>query len=72
MDHPVGGVSGGAHATHVDSYFRWSHVPSSLSVTPQDSYRRVSSHFSMVPSYGVPEGSVLRTLLTGRTLEGDS
>lgn len=31
----------------------------------QDSYRRTSSHRSIVPMYGIDEGSVLRTILTG-------
>ncbi|KAM3576140.1 hypothetical protein VYU27_002016 [Nannochloropsis oceanica] len=36
----------------------------------QDSYRRTSSHRSIVPMYGIDEGSVLRTILTGRTGDG--
>jgi len=32
----------------------------------QDSYRRTSSHRSIVPMYGIDEGSVLRTILTGK------
>lgn len=32
----------------------------------QDSYRRTSSHSSIVPMYGIDEGSVLRTILTGK------
>lgn len=38
----------------------------------QDSYRRTSSHQSIVPMYGIPEGQVLRTMLTGRNHEGDT
>ncbi|CAM9316150.1 unnamed protein product [Choristocarpus tenellus] len=30
-----------------------------------DAYRRTSSHFSPLPTYGVPEGELLRTLLAG-------
>lgn len=32
----------------------------------------MSSHHSIVPMYGVPEGSVLRTMLTGRNRDGDT
>lgn len=35
-------------------------------VRMQDSYRRTSSHLSTVPMYGIDQGSVLRTILTGR------
>jgi len=32
-------------------------------------YQRMSSHSSSVPQYGVPEGRILRTLLTGRQVD---
>jgi len=38
----------------------------------QDSYRRTSSHLSSAPMYGIDEGSVLRTVLTGRDLDGST
>lgn len=71
VDHPVCCIGGStSHTLGLARHAGLTCLP--LSVMPKDSYRRVSSHFSMVPSYGVPEGSVLRTLLTGRTLKGDS
>ena len=36
----------------------------------QDSYMRTSSHTSVVPQFGIDEGSVLRTVLTGRNVDG--
>lgn len=38
----------------------------------QDAYRRTSSHFSSAPMFGLDEGSVLRTVLTGRDLDGST
>lgn len=38
----------------------------------QDSYQRTSSHASSAPMYGIDEGSVLRTVLTGRDAGGNT
>jgi len=32
----------------------------------REAYHRISSHYSLVPQYGVPEGQILKTLLTGQ------
>lgn len=38
----------------------------------RDSYQRASSHDSTAPTYGIPQGSIIRTILTGRTQDGST